>query len=402
MVELNRRLVKGYTKYKDDPRIINLIKGVNDYNRRLLSLGIRDHQVEWGNAKTPKVKIFAILMYRIAKLTVLAVGTLPGLALFWPVFVTTKLISIKKSREALAASTVKLQGRDVMATWKLLVALGIAPLVYVYYGVILTGWTYYNRIDGYYTNRVYPWMVATRYIPDWMPLWMVYIISFALCIMVTFAALRIGEVGMDILKSLPPLFVALNPRSSNTFAQLRERRKKLAEQVTTLINTLGPEVYPDFDANRIVADPFKDGAYQSRLRRDEKDNYEGADPTSPLDFGSPASPRDKSGQDKEHLPPNEHFHHIGSFGFFASRPPSRSRSRSRSSSAGGLTGSAAFPLTAMSSVNTKESFDEVTKRISKAMKERGKERRRKSEDGSWDMASSGAVTPGQEDGKKEQ
>ena len=50
------------------------------------------------------------LFYRLSKLLVLSVGTLPGVLLFWPVFVTTKVISEKKRRLALAASVVKLQG----------------------------------------------------------------------------------------------------------------------------------------------------------------------------------------------------------------------------------------------------------------------------------------------------
>ena len=45
MVELNRRLVTGYTQYKDDPRIIQLREAVAQYNRQLRALGLRDHQV---------------------------------------------------------------------------------------------------------------------------------------------------------------------------------------------------------------------------------------------------------------------------------------------------------------------------------------------------------------------
>ena len=112
MVELNRRLVKGYTQYKDDPRIVQLKKDVHEYNRRLRALGIKDHQVEWGNVhKKPWWLIMGTLFYRIGEILILSIGTLPGLALFWPVFVTTKVISIRKSKEALAASAVKLQGR---------------------------------------------------------------------------------------------------------------------------------------------------------------------------------------------------------------------------------------------------------------------------------------------------
>ena len=203
VVELNRRLVKGYTQYKDDPRISELMKDVKDYNKRLRALGVRDHQVEWGNAeRRPWWYITGTLMYRLGELFVLTIGTLPGLAMFWPVFVTTKLISMRKSKEALAASSVKIAGRDVIATWKLLVALAIAPALYLWYTVIVSVWLHYNRTGGSYTNRVPMWMVARTYVPDAIPLWLFAIGFFVLCTMVTFAALRIGEVGMDILKSI--------------------------------------------------------------------------------------------------------------------------------------------------------------------------------------------------------
>jgi glycerol-3-phosphate O-acyltransferase / dihydroxyacetone phosphate acyltransferase len=400
VVELNRRLVKGYTQYQDDERIVQLKKSVREYNRSLSSLGLRDHQVEWGNVNTrPWYLILGTLIYRLGKLTILFIGTLPGLAMFWPVFVTTKLISMKKSREALAASSVKLQGRDVITTWKLLVALAFAPTLYVYYTVIVSIWLYYNRVGGYYTSQVPWWMAARTYIPDWMPLWMFSIFFLILCTSITFAALRIGEIGMDIVKSLPPLFVALNPTSSNSLVRLRARREQLSTSVTDLINTLGPEVFPDFDAERIVADPFRDGAYQSRLKRMDREMVAN-EPVTPTEVDGDEHPSSPTSKSFGLLPRNESFQNLGGFGFFATRPPSRSRSRN--SSSGGLTMSGSMPIKAFSSMDQKESFDEVSKRIRGAMQERGKERsRRQSEgDSSWDMASSGRATPGSDEGKK--
>jgi glycerol-3-phosphate O-acyltransferase / dihydroxyacetone phosphate acyltransferase len=400
VVELNRRLVKGYTQYQDDQRIVQLKKSVREYNRSLSALGLRDHQVEWGNVnRRPWYLILGTLMFRLGKLVILTVGTLPGLAMFWPVFVTTKLISMKKSKEALAASSVKLQGRDVITTWKILVALAFAPALYIYYTVIVSIWLYYNRVGGYYTNRVPWWMVARTYIPDWVPLWMFSISFLILCTSITFAALRIGEVGMDIVKSLPPLFVALNPTSSNLLVRLRARREKLSASVTELINTLGPEVFPDFDADRIVADPYRDGAYQSRLQRMERGMA--SEPATPTEIEGDEHPSSPAGKSFGLLPRNESFQNLGGFGFFATRPPSRSRSRN--SSAGGLAMSSSMPIKAFSSMDHKESFDEVSKRIRGAMQERGKERsRRQSEgEGSWDMAGSGAATPGSEENKKD-
>ena len=394
VVELNRRLIKGYTAYKDDLRIVQLKKDVLHYNRQLRALGVRDHQVEWGDpAKRPWWLILGTLLLRLLELFFLGIGTLPGLAMFWPVFVTTKYISHKKSKEALAASTVKLRGRDVISTWKLLVAMALAPALYIYYTVIVSVWLVYNRRDGYYTHQFPWWMSARTYVPDFVPIWLFAIVFSIVCILITFAALRIGEIGMDIAKSLPPILVALNPRSSTRFAKLQKRRKALSERVTNVINEFGPEMFPDFDAARIVADPSKEGFYQSKYKKIPDDlKTESTEPTTPtsgtFEERSPESPTSKSIFGL--LPSNEAFGNIGGFGFFASRPTTP-KSRSRSSSAGGaLASSSTFKMTSLD-------HDEVSKRIRGAMRERG--RKRESEgaetetESSYDMADDGRMTP---------
>ncbi len=382
IVELNRRLVKGYTQHKDDPRIVNLKKSVNEYNKQLWLLGVRDHQVEYAKFSIPKV-VFT-LIYRFGKLGVLTIGTLPGLVLFAPVFICSKLISIKKSREALAASTVKLQGRDVMATWKLLVALAFAPILYATYTILLTYWTHKTRIQGY--------------MPEWVPLWMVVLFGVVFFPSITFAALRIGETGMDIVKSLRPLVLSLYPTSANTLQKLREKRATLSHEVTEVINTLGPEMFPDFDSTRIIADPFRDGALQSpKSPHPHSRTSSGFFPTPPNRSNTNSALASVGGGSsiQGSLPRNESLYDLGNIGLFASRPPSRSRSRS--SSSGEKAGSAGFSVKGFSTISSKESLEEVSKKIRGAMRERGKERRRKSEDesGSWDLAGSevGSATP---------
>ena len=403
VVELNRRLVKGYTQYQEDPRVKALKKDVLNYNRRLYALGIADHQIEWGDTKNrPWWYIMGTLLYRLGELVCLAVGTLPGLAMFWPVFVTTKIVSARKSRAALAASVVKLQGHDVITTWKLLVALGFAPALYAYYAVVVTAWLSYNRHDGRYTHSMPDWMVVRTYVPDAVPLWLFCVCFLGLMISVTFAALRIGEIGMDILKSLPPLFVALNPRSSSSLIKLRARRQDLSVKVTNLINELGPEVFPDFDAERIVADPYRDGAYQSRYKRmpDTIRYIEASDPGSPANEQA-YHPSSASGPESPSLlksgfgllPRNDSFHNIGGFGFFSSRP-STPRSRSRSASTGG-----GLQLKGLSSIDKGPELEDVNKRIREAMQQRGHARTQSQRnggevsEGSYDMVESGAQTP---------
>ncbi|ODM22970.1 hypothetical protein SI65_00559 [Aspergillus cristatus] len=375
VVELNRRLVKGYTHFKDDPRIVHLRKSIAAYNKQLRLLGIRDHQVDY--AKFSIIQVVATLIYRLIKLVLLTIGTLPGLLLFTPVFIATKFISIKKSREALAASSVKLQGRDVMATWKLLIALAFAPAVYATYTTVFTYWTYRNRIQGL--------------VPACVPLWLIVPIGMILFPTVTFAALRIGEIGMDIVKSLRPLVLSLNPSSANTLVRLRHRRAALAQQVTDAINTLGPELFPDFDAARVITDPFReinrtDGKTSDPISLPEIRR------TSTTDFN-------EGSVTQEPLPRNESFHNLANIGFFSTRPASRSRSRShsRSSSIGARPGSSGSQLRPLSQLNTTGDFEEVSSKIRDAMRERGERRRRRSDDGSWDMASTGTSTPSSPD-----
>ena len=383
IVELNRRLVKGYTHYKDDPRIIDLKDSVNKYNKQLWLLGVRDHQVEYARFSIPAV-VFT-LFYRLGKLAVMSIGTLPGLILFAPVFVATKAISIKKSREALAASTVKLQGRDVVATWKLLVALAFTPLLYAFYTILLTWWTYRNRIQGY--------------MPDWVPLWMVVAFGVIVFPSITFAALRFGETGMDIVKSLRPLVLSLNPTSANTLVKLRKKRAELSAQVTELINTLGPEMFPDFESSRVIADPFREGVLEPPSPKSPRGH--GRFPSGEM---TPSTPSRTSTTDagiaggasvQGHLPRNESLHNLGNIGLFASRPPSRSRSRNNSS--GTLAND--FSVKGFTSINSTGALDEVTQKIRGAMRERGIKRRKSQESGSWELGTSGTVTPASEEGK---
>lgn len=357
VVELNRRLAMGYERYKDDPRIAQISKDVKEYNKQLRYLNIRDHQVQ--NTRMPIHTVIFTTIYRVLKLLVLLIGTLPGLMLFTPVFVLTKYISIRKAREALAGSTVKIQGRDVMATWKIMTALFFAPILYNTYICIFVWRVYSDRLWGYWD-----------YVPRWIPLWTAFPIGWMLFPLITFAALRFGEVGMDIFKSLRPLVMCLNPASNYNIHQLRERRAALSERVTNVINELGPEMFSDFDKTRIVADPLRDNKPLSMQRRDSEISIEADSPTRPL------ARRDTTSSSRG-LPKNESYSNIGKVGLFSTRPPSRSRSRS--SSSGGAFGSAGFPVSAFTTLDSKEGLDEVSRKIREEMRERGEVRRRKSQ-----------------------
>lgn len=83
--------------------------------------------------------------------------------------------------EALAASSVKVAGRDVLATWKILISLGVAPILYGFYAFLVT-------FIAMKANAPFHWVI-----------WMVAVVLIVLPLM-SYAALKFGEAGVDVLK----------------------------------------------------------------------------------------------------------------------------------------------------------------------------------------------------------
>ncbi|KAF8983662.1 hypothetical protein BGZ46_009802 [Entomortierella lignicola] len=230
VVELNRRFVAGYMHFKDNPKVIEAKEKVMHYNTQLRYHGLRDHQVD---IRTTRKHAIGLLISRVIQMIFLSCLALPGTLMNLPVAIVARIISNKKAKEALAGSSVKIAGRDVLATWKLLVALGLMPILYFSYSVLV--FIYCSRFDIHLTTRLLIAWAAWALIP-----------------FVTYASIRFGEQGVDILKSIRPLFLSIIPGEENTIDELRKSRAELKKTVTNLINELGPEIYPDFDSLRIL------------------------------------------------------------------------------------------------------------------------------------------------------
>ncbi|KAF8163273.1 glycerol-3-phosphate O-acyltransferase [Crassisporium funariophilum] len=231
VVELNRRLLEGYVHFKDEPRVQTLRKDVLKYNRLVRDLGLRDHQVP--RAQKAGWKTLGLLTYRVLLLVVWTILALPGTVLNGPILILASIISRKKAKEALAASVVKIAGRDVLATWKVLIALGVTPILYTLYAILAT-------------------VVAARAkVPMKWRIWTPFLVIVSLPFM-NYAALKFGEAGMDVLKSLPPLIVALIPGQQRSLDKLKAMRVHLSNEVASLINDFGPTLYEDFNEARIL------------------------------------------------------------------------------------------------------------------------------------------------------
>ncbi|KAI8381423.1 uncharacterized protein BYT42DRAFT_494763 [Radiomyces spectabilis] len=228
VVDLNRRFLIGYQFFKDDPKVIDLQQRVLAYNQLLKYHGIRDHQVS--RTHIGGWSTLFLFLKRLAILTLLTLWAFPGAILNLPVVIIAKIISQKKAQAALKGSVVKIAGRDVLATWKLLVGLVLLPTLYALYSFMML-------IVVLRTSWDFKWKII-------LPL-----ITWNMLPFVSYASLRFGEIGHDILRSLQPIIMAmLDPDAAEI---LRHNREKLSQDITSLINEYGPKVFPDFDADYI-------------------------------------------------------------------------------------------------------------------------------------------------------
>lgn len=149
------------------------------YNQVLKYHGIKDHQVS--KTKTDGSRLFWLLIKRIFVLIILTLWAFPGGILNLPVVIVAKVISQNKAKAALKSSSVKIAGRDVLATWKLLVGLVLLPTLYAFYSLIML-------ILVLQTDLELKWKII-------LP-----IATWSLLPFVSYASLRFGEIGNDIFK----------------------------------------------------------------------------------------------------------------------------------------------------------------------------------------------------------
>ncbi|KAF7730269.1 hypothetical protein EC973_002512 [Apophysomyces ossiformis] len=228
VVDLNRRFLIGYNLFRDDPKVIDLQQRVLAYNQLLKYHGIKDHQVS--KTDISQRRPLGLILRRLIILMILSLGAFPGVLLNLPAMIIANIISQKKANAALKASSVKIAGRDVLATWKVIVGAVVLPTLYAIYSLIVFFFIFKQDFD-------WRWKLA-------LP-----VLTWVLLPFISYASLRVIELSHDILRSLQPSAMSfMNPDGAQT---LRQNREKLSHDITALINEYGPKVFPDFDADYI-------------------------------------------------------------------------------------------------------------------------------------------------------
>jgi hypothetical protein len=153
-----------------------------------------------------------LLIYRSNLLLAWAILALPGVITHAPIFIPAKMYSKVKAKgiylvtsiypckradfwyhlaEALAASSVKIAARDVIATWKILFSLAATPALYIVYAILATWLAWRNG--------------ASSAVVKSMPALIFIIMPFF-----AMSSLKFGEAGMDVFKSVHPCLLTPN------------------------------------------------------------------------------------------------------------------------------------------------------------------------------------------------
>eukprot|EP00750_Incisomonas_marina_P008441 INCI15474.1.p1 GENE.INCI15474.1~~INCI15474.1.p1 ORF type:complete len:912 (+),score=148.99 INCI15474.1:242-2977(+) len=133
-----------YERDRDVPIVAKLYDGILDYRKKLHTYRVSDHAVwEAGQAHDEAGLAFELvnqagrkLVYLFVKILLFVVVSVPGLIASLPIMITVRLVASSKARAALKNSSVKVAGRDVMATWKILVSFVVVPIVHIVYTLL--------------------------------------------------------------------------------------------------------------------------------------------------------------------------------------------------------------------------------------------------------------------------
>jgi len=107
-----------------------------EYNATLKSFGLRDYQVVHVMAHMGRGKAASLLALRTLHFVIFVVCLAPMAVLGLPLLIP-RWYALRRARLAAASSTVKLEGKDVVATWKVLIALVVIPLMWIGYTAVV-------------------------------------------------------------------------------------------------------------------------------------------------------------------------------------------------------------------------------------------------------------------------
>lgn len=129
-IELNRMFSKGYRylneKYPNLPALKETAEAISKYNSHLKKFGVKDYQLR--NRQVTKGKLILYSVYSLIAIILELIFILPGMIFTGIIGVIIRNMVETERKKALAGSNVKLYGRDVMASFKIVYGIMLLPI----------------------------------------------------------------------------------------------------------------------------------------------------------------------------------------------------------------------------------------------------------------------------------
>ncbi|CAM9628551.1 unnamed protein product [Ectocarpus sp. 6 AP-2014] len=217
--DMNRRFAESYKilaqKYSEEgmpQEATELKERLESYRQSLGKLGMRDYQVRTLDKPNPLKATYTV----IHMLVVLLLASVPSFILNLPVGVVARVTAIKERKKALAGSVVKIAGRDVMLSKKIMISIVMVPLLWMFYAVLMMALT--------------DWEFSTK-------------VLVMLCFPLFSYAGVVGTAsGMVDLKDIKPLLNMLRPSTRTLMNELPAVRRELQKDLRAFIKKVGPEL----------------------------------------------------------------------------------------------------------------------------------------------------------------
>ena len=219
-VELTRTMLLAYQMAQEKPEMkpeIDRVKRrVQVYQDLLRDYGLRDWQMVHTTSQHP-LDLLHRLTTRIAMLLCYTIFlSIPGLMVL-PLILLARFVAARKAKQAVANSAVKLKGMDVMATFKVLTWIIVAPVFTILYAV-MAGY-FFGANVGLITALVLPALGHQ--------------------------AIKAQDRWRDLGRSIKPLSLALYYHCRGDrghIPPLIALRREVQKEVRQLANRFGPEL----------------------------------------------------------------------------------------------------------------------------------------------------------------
>jgi len=218
-IVLHHRFLEGFNKFKDHPVLQQYLAELREYQSDLEVFGLQDRHIDGVEAiavSTTKQWLVLVMIWRFITSVIALSLALPGTLMFSPVGLCARYLSKRWASDALKASEVKIEAKDVLASNKVMIALVGLPLFSLLY-IVLVWWYYGFRIACFFTL--------------FLPVFCSFTIRFA-------------EEGFALVKSLKAMFI-MRFRCGDKIEELRNQRAALQLKIRESVKTFGPALAGD-------------------------------------------------------------------------------------------------------------------------------------------------------------